>query len=120
MSIKKNEYTRNIVDYAFHGIDETVPADATAVVELRDLLKVHATLSEFVRFFHQPLHMQTLDDVKEYLGTADTNGAYKLLKIARYEIMNRMLPPEAEAYFDEGCFDSPAKPYYFEAKSDEP
>jgi hypothetical protein len=34
-----------------HGLD-TVPADRTVAVSLRDLLFVHPTLGEFVRFFH--------------------------------------------------------------------
>lgn len=119
MSTGKSEYTKDLVAYAFHGIDENIPEDATAVVNLRDLLKVNATLVELNQFFHQPLHWKTLADVEEYMGSANTNGAYKLVQIATYDLLRRMLPPETEALFDDGRLDAPNKPYYFEEKSDE-
>ncbi len=113
----EQEFSNNIVELAYHGIDENISPDQTTVVSLRDLMRVHATLAELMQFFHQPLHMQTLEDVEDYMGTVDTNGAFKLLHAARYEIMQRMLPKEVDELFDRGVFDVSQSPYYFEDKS---
>lgn len=107
------KYTNNIVEYAFYGIDDNIPSGQTTVVSVRDLLKIHATLEELIRFFHQPLHMQSLQDVEEYLGSAETDGALKLLNHAHSEIMDRMLPPDVDELFDHSVFDAPESPYYF-------
>lgn len=80
-------------------------------------MKVHAALEELNRFFHQPYHMQSLEDVQEYLGSADTNGAFKLLSLARNDIMGRMLPTELNPLFDSGIFDAPDSPYYFKERA---
>lgn len=109
----EREYTDDIVEHAFYGIDENIPADRTTVVNLRDLIKIHATLAELISFFHQPLHMQTIEDVEKYLGTFETNGAYKLMLLARCDIMRRMLPNDMDALFDESVFDAPSSPHYF-------
>lgn len=110
------EYTRDIVAYAYHGIDEHIPADKTVEVNLRDLMRVQATLQELVQFFHNPSHYPKLEDIHEYMGSRETNGAYKLLSLANYKIMNRLLPPEIEELFQESAFDAPVSPYYFEDK----
>ena len=111
------KYTSDIVENAYFGIDDNISSDQTTVVSVRDLVKIHATLAELIRFFHQPTHMQKLHDVEEYMGSADTNGAFKLLSLARYDIMNRMLPAETEELFDKGVFDAPESPYYFEERA---
>lgn len=54
-----------------HGLD-TVPADRTVAVSLRDLLFIHQTLGEFVRFFHQPMHYPNLAAVDRFLGSRST------------------------------------------------
>ena len=112
----KKEYTDNIIEHAFYGIDENIPADRTVVVKLRDLMKVHADLQELNQFFHQPSHMQTLEDVETYLGSLETNGAFKLITMARCDIMGNMLPDDLDALIDQGVFDPPNSPYYFEDK----
>lgn len=111
------EYMTNIVENAYYGIDANISPEQTTVVNLRDLMKIHATLAELMRFFHQPAHMQTLHDVEEYLGSADTNGAFRLLSNACNDIMNRMLPAETEELFDNSVFDAPESPYYFQERA---
>lgn len=110
------EYTRDIVAYAYHGIDEHIQADKTVEVNLRDLILVRATLVELVQFFHNRSHYPKLEDIHEYMGSVDTNGAFKLLHLANYEIMDRMLPSEIRDLYGEGAFDAPVMPYYFEDK----
>jgi len=114
MSIK---YTDDIVEYAYYGIDEHVPEDRTVVVNLRDLMKLHATISELRQFFHQPLHMQTLEEVEKYLGSRNSKGAYNLIHSAQYDVLRRMLPDDVDDLFTEGAFDAPVSPYYFEEKA---
>ncbi len=113
----KPDYTKDIISYAFFGIEENVDSEETVEVSLRDLMKVNAVLEELNRFFHQPLHHQSIEDVHEYLGTFEDPRAYRLLKIAYYELMQKMLPQKIDDLFDEGIFERPVAPYYFEEKS---
>ena len=113
----KRVYTDNIVKYAYHGIDENIEADRTVEVNLRDLMKLSATLEELLRFFHQPLHLQTLEDVNAYMGTASSNGAFTLPKTANHETIPRMLPAEVNSLRENGVFDAPELPYYFKGKN---
>jgi hypothetical protein len=112
----EKKFAENLVDYAYYGIEENIGAQETVEVNLRDLMKVHATLAEFVQFFHQPMHYQSLEDIHEYLGSVHDDKGFKLLHSATYEIMNRMLPEKIQDLFDDSCFDNPQSPFYFEAK----
>lgn len=109
------KFTDDIVRYAYHGIDEHIEPDETVVVNLRDLMKVKATLAELVQFFHQPMHYSTIEDVHKYMGNTDSNGAFALLGDANYDIMRRMLPKKIDDLFDTDAFDAPEKPYYFKS-----
>ena len=111
-------YTDNILEYATFGIDENIDAKTTVEVNLRDLVFVAQTLQEFVRYFHNINHYPTLDDLHKYLGSRESNGAYHLLSKANYEVMRRMLPETMDELYDEGVFDSPEMPFYFEPKDD--
>ena len=110
------KYTKDIVALAYYGIDEIIDEDATVSVSLRDLMRVYGAISELVRFFHQPLHMQSLEDVEEYLGVRGSRGAMDLLFDAQYEVLGRMLPSEIDDMLAESAFHSPILPYYFEEK----
>ncbi len=83
-----------------HGLD-TVLADRTVTVSLRDLLFIHQTLGEFVQFFHQPLHYPDLAAVERFLGSRDTPDAYGVLSEAYYLRIRDMIPADvAETFFD--------------------
>ncbi len=75
---------------------------------------VFATLQEYQRFFHQPLHYQSLEDVERFLGSADDKGGFKLLHTAIHEKMSDMLPKHMDEKFGEGDFDCPKLPFYYE------
>ena len=109
-------YTRNIVDYATYGIDEHIKSDETVEVNLRDLLFVSATLQELIRFFHNRDHYPTIQDIHDYMGGRGNNGAYDLISKSNYELIRKMLPKHVDELFDEGVFDSPQMPFYFEPK----
>lgn len=53
---------------------ESIPADRTVTVSLRDLMYIHQTLAEFVQFFHQPLHLPDSAAVQEFLGPRGAGG----------------------------------------------
>jgi len=80
MSQKK--YTKNIVKYATHGIDDNIDADVTVEVNHWDPIFVKQTLQEFVQFFHNIDHYLTIEDIHEYMGNRKNNRAFNLLSIA--------------------------------------
>jgi hypothetical protein len=94
-----------------YGLD-TIPEDRMVSVPLRDLMYVFQTIGEYIRFFHQPLHFQSLDDVKTFLGNKD-RGAYHLISKCYYHKLGDMLPPDIDASFDSDTFDHPDAPYYY-------
>ena len=95
-----------------YGLD-TIPEDATVTMPLRDFLYAFQTLGELVRFFHQPLHWQSLEDVSRFMGNAD-QGALHTICESYYTRMRDALPPE----IDPDRFDNARSPYYFEPNGD--
>lgn len=92
----------------------SIPADRSVKVSLRDLVFVHQTLGEFIRFFHQPMHYPRLKDVHKFLK-ASGDGALDVLSEAYYKKMSKMLPKDIHTAFDEGTrFDHPLPPEYYE------
>ena len=110
-------YTKNIVKYATHGINENIDPSATVEVKLRDLVFVAQTLQEFVQYFHNRDHYPAIEDIHAYLGNWKSKGAYELLSMANHDVMGRMLPKSLKDLYDAGAFDSPEMPFYFEAKA---
>lgn len=94
-----------------YGLD-TIPEDRMVSVPLRDLMYVFQTVGEFIRFFHQPLHFQSLADLIEFLGDGDSGG-FHLLSECYYHRMREMIPPDIDSSFDAGIFDSPHPPHYY-------
>lgn len=100
------------------GLD-TIPADRTVTVPLRDLMYVHQTLTEFVQFFHQPMHYPDLRAVERFLGTCGSGGAFDVLVESVYGRMHDMLPPEIHDALAEGDrFEHPLPPGYFRGDDD--
>ena len=99
-----------------YGLD-TIPADRMVSVSLRDLMYVHQTLAEFVRFFHQPLHYPDLESVQQILGSSDSGDAVTVLFEAHYKRMRGMIPPDIDEAFADGWrFEHPLPPTYFEER----
>ena len=113
VNMLRKKYTKNIVKYATHGIEKHIDAEATVEVNLRDLVFIKQTLQEFVQYFHNRDHYPTIEDIHEYMGNRKNKGAYNLLSIANYEVMEKMLPKSLDKLYDEGVFDSPVMPFYF-------
>ena len=94
-----------------------IGAERRVEVSLRDLMFVFATVGELIRFFHQPLHWQSLKDVETFIGDKD-KGALHLLWTVYYDKLRDVWPEDIDKGFDEGLFDNPLPPYYYEPKSD--
>ena len=92
---------------------ETIPADRTVIVSLRDLMYIHQTLAEFVQFFHQPMHYPNLNAVEEFLGTRNSGYAIDVLFEAQYRRIRDMIPSDIDDAFAEGSFEHPLPPEYF-------
>lgn len=111
----KTEHT-TVEEQVEYGLDAIDPARKVEV-SLRDLLFVHNTLGEFVRFFHQPMHFETLKDVEDFIEDG-FQGALRLLWESYYERFNYrdIFPIDIIDEIDEGKLENPKPPYYFEPK----
>lgn len=107
-----NEYTENLEELITHGFEQIDPNEKVEV-NLKDLMYVYSTLQEYMRFFHQPEHYKSLEDVQKFLGAHENKAGFKLLDNAVYEKMRDMFPEHINDKFGEGIFDSPKKPFYF-------
>ncbi|WOH38566.1 hypothetical protein RI844_04945 [Thalassotalea fonticola] len=101
-----------IVSYDLEKIDE----NETVEVNLKDLMYVYRTLQEYMRFFHQPAHYPNLSDVQNFLGTADKPAGFHILNESVYNKMSEMLPEHISDMFNEGDFDCPKLPSYYDEK----
>ena len=110
--MKKYTTVKEQIEY---GI-ETIESDRRIEVSLQDFLIVFQTIGELIRFFHQPLHYEKLDDVINFLGQKD-EGAFSALSKCYFEILEKYLPKDINDAFDAGeRFDNPNPPYYFKEK----
>src|SRR5262249_21397055 len=109
------EYTsvEEQVEFAVSQIDPGRRID----LSMRDLMYVYATVGELIRFFHQPLHYQSLKDVETFIGDKD-KGAFHLLWTIYYDKLRDVWPDDIQRGFDDGLFDNPHSPYYHEPKSE--
>jgi hypothetical protein len=110
-----DRYT-NVEEQVEYGLD-TIPEDRLVSVPLRDLMYAFQTFRELVRFFHQPLHWQSLEDVSRFIGNKDS-GALHLIWENYYGRLGDSLPPDIEAAFDTDRFDNPKTPWYYEPRDD--
>ncbi len=106
------EYT-DIEEQVLYGL-ETIPEDRTIEVSLRDLMYVHKTLYEIIRFFRQSFHYPDLEAVTDFLGNGD-RGAFKILADSYSRRLGGILPDDILEGFVDGRFQSPKFPYYYKA-----
>ena len=74
---------------------------------------VYSTLQEYQRFFHQPLHYKSLEDIENFLGSVNDKAGYKLLHESIHSKMRDMIPKDISDKYGEGDFDSPKLPFYY-------
>lgn len=81
---------------------ETIKADRTIEIPLRDALYLHKVLGEFVAFFHQPDNWRTIEDVQQFIGNKD-EGALHVLWEAYYQRTANVWPADIEKAFNDGA-----------------
>lgn len=108
------EYTdvKSQVEYGLEKVDPNRKIE----VSLKDFLYLQGVLWEFVRFFHQPLHYETLEDVERFLGDDKNEGAFHLLKQVFYQKFHYedILPEDIIQMIHDGEFNNPIPSYYYE------
>ena len=111
--MKKYAKAKEIVEFGL----EKIPEEQTITMNLRDFMYVFGVLQEYVRFFHQPLHYQSLEDVKEFLGTVRSNDGFRVLSTAVYQKLGKVeLPENIEKMIEENGFEHPLFPEYYRVK----
>ena len=100
-----------------YGLD-SVAEDRTVNVPLKDLLYVHQTIGEMLRFFHQPAHYPTLERIELFLGSADSGDAFAALRRCYHDVLRDVWPDDIAAKFNDGDFDNSAPPFYYQAPND--
>ena len=98
------------VEYGLEKIDP----NRTIEVSLKDFLYMHNTIAELIRFFHQPMHYETLEDVEKFLGNKN-KGAFHLLSEIHYEKFQYrdIFPEDIKEMIDNSEFENPDFPYYY-------
>lgn len=99
-----------IVEYDLEKIDE----NATVNVNLQDLVYVYRTLQEYLRFFHQPMHYSKSSDIEQFLGSISEPAGFKILHESVYNKMASMMPDHINEMFNDGDFDCPKLPFYYD------
>jgi len=110
------DYSENLEEIVTFGFD-AIDSDEKVEVNLKDLMYVFSTLQEYQRFFHQRSHYDSVDDVQRFLGTSNGLAGYKLLHTSIHEKMRKMIPSHVGEKYDEGDFDSPRLPFYYDKNS---
>lgn len=111
--------SKDINEQIEFGLDSIDP-EQTIEIRLKDFMMIYKTFEEFNRFFHQPLHYPSIEDIEIYLGNKDS-GAYSVISKIYYQILPQYLPKEIEEKFGEvdDPFDISKYPYYYKQKNDE-
>jgi hypothetical protein len=105
-----NPTIQEIVEY---NLDK-IPKDKFIKVKSEDFMYIYRTLEEFMRFFHQPEHYKEIDDIKNFLGTQSSGGAFEVLNITIYKkLYNIELPKEIKEMMDNGDFEHILSPDYY-------
>jgi hypothetical protein len=94
---------------------ETIPEERTVEIPLRDLMYIHKTFEELLRFFRQRFHYPDLEAVEDFIGNLD-RGAFKVIWESCYSRLKDVWPEDILGDLEEGYrFHSPKFPYYYKA-----
>ena len=96
-----------------YGLEKIDPARKIEI-SLKDFLYMHNVIGEFIRFFHQPMHYETLEEVNKFLGDKD-RGAFHLLREVYYEkfYWSDVFPEDIQKMVHNSEFQNPDPPYYY-------
>ncbi|TGE24714.1 hypothetical protein E5K00_05755 [Hymenobacter aquaticus] len=109
------KYT-SVEDQVLYGLDK-IDRDRKVEISLYDLVFVVKTIEELNRFFHQPMHYTSSEDVVEYLGTVNS-GAFSLIHKMNYGMLHKYLPEDIKNQmgWETDELVNPNPPYYFKPK----
>jgi len=107
MKTKSNEINEQIK----FGLD-AIDSEKTIEIKLKDFMLIYKTFEEFNRFFHQPMHYPTIEDIEIYLGNKNS-GAFSIIGEIYYKVLPEYLPKEINDKLGEANdpFDTPKYPY---------
>lgn len=107
------EYTdvQSQVEYGLEKVDPNRKIE----VSLKDFLYLHNVLAELIRFFHQPVHYETLEDVNKFWGDDKNKAAFHLLSDVFYKKFHYrdIFPADIVNMIDNSEFEHPDPPYYY-------
>jgi len=114
-----NTKSKEINEQIEFGLD-SIDSEKIIEIKLKDFMLIYKTFEEFNRFFHQPMHYPTIEDIEIYLGNKDS-GAFSVISKIYYKILPQYLPKEINDKFGEenDPFDISKYPYYYNVKNDE-
>jgi hypothetical protein len=97
-----------------YGLEKISP-NRKIEISLKDFIYLHNTIAEFIRFFHNPMHYETLEEVEKFLGNED-KGGFHLLSEIHYKRFNYrdVFPNDIIEMIDNSEFENPNYPYYYE------
>jgi hypothetical protein len=115
MGNKEAVSIKEIVEY---NLDK-IPSDEVMQMHTKDFLYIYRVLEEFNRYFHNPDHYKSIEDVKKFLGKIDSGGAFEVLSIAIYHKLYKVkLSEEIQEMIDDSVFELPLYPEYYEPTCD--
>ena len=108
--------SKEINEQVEYGLDSIDP-DSKIEIKLKDFMLIYKTFEEFNRFFHQPDHYKTINDIEGFVGDRNS-GAYSLIHKLIYKTLDQYLPKEIDEKFGEedDPFHHPEFPYYIKGK----
>lgn len=115
--MKNNNKSIEINEQIEFGL-ENINDERKIEMKLKDFMFLYKTFEELNRFFHQPMHYPTIEDVNIYIGNKNY-GAYSIISKTYYKILDQYLPKDIEKLIDDNKFQNPKYPYYYQVKNDE-
>lgn len=113
-----SEKSKEINEQVMYGLSSIDP-EQTVEIKLKDLMFLYKIFEEFNRFFHQPLHFSTIEDINSFLGDRDS-GAYSLISKIYYQLLPEYIPERIMEKLgkENDPFTHPNDPYYYKKKND--
>lgn len=115
--MKNNNKAKEINEQIEFGL-ENIDDERKIEIKLKDFMYLYKTIEEFRRFFHQPMHYPTIEDVNIYLGNKNY-GAFSIINKIYCKTLDQYLPKDIENLMDDNVFKNPKYPYYYKVKNDE-
>ncbi len=111
--VKMNEYAdiKDIVEYGIEHISDK----EKITMSLKDFVYIRRVLEEYMRFLHNPDHYPNMEAIQFFLGDISSGGGFECLSTAIYDKIYKVdLPNEVVKMFDDGAFEHPLYPRYYQ------